>query len=141
MKSLEDPLNIHYDFVVKQDPNSPVYYFTPLLAEAYRKNPFEAAERKYPVDMPYAIDHSYLLNMEIPTGYRVEELPKSVKLALNDHEGSFEYLISADANNIQLRARLKLNRARFLPEDYASLRDFFGYIVKKESEQIVLKKK
>jgi hypothetical protein len=138
---LEDPLGIHYDFIVKQEANSPIYYFTPLLAEAYRKNPFQAADRKYPVEMPYAIDDSYLLNMEIPVGYKVEEIPKSVKVALNVGDGSFEYLVSADATNIQLRARVKLNRARFLPEDYASLRDFFAYIVKKESEQIVLKKK
>jgi hypothetical protein len=138
---LEDPLGIHYDFIIKQEANSPVFYFTPLLAEAYRRNPFQAADRKYPVEMPYAIDYSYLLNMEIPVGYKVEELPKSVKVALNVGDGSFEYLVSADATNIQLRTHVKLNRARFLPEDYASLRDFFAYIVKKESEQIVLKKK
>jgi Domain of Unknown Function with PDB structure (DUF3857) len=137
----EDPLNVHYDFRIKQDAGALVYYFTPLLTEVYLKNPFQAAERNYPVEMPYVIDNSYLLNMEIPTGYRVEEVPKSVKVALNGNQGSFEYLIAADASNIQLRVRVKLNRARFLPGDYNNLRDFFAYIVKKESEQIVLKKK
>jgi len=34
-----------------------------------------------------------------------------------------------------------LKKANFVPEDYDTLRDFFAYIVKKQSEQIVFKKK
>jgi hypothetical protein len=34
-----------------------------------------------------------------------------------------------------------LNKANFQPEDYNTLRDFFAYVVKKQSEQIVFKKK
>jgi hypothetical protein len=34
-----------------------------------------------------------------------------------------------------------MNKAWFAPEEYSSLRDFFGFVVKKENEQIVLKKK
>ena len=52
----------------------------------------------------------------------------------------FEYLIAKNENSIQLRSTVKLNKATFLPDDYQTLRDFFGYIVKKHSEQIVLKK-
>jgi hypothetical protein len=33
-----------------------------------------------------------------------------------------------------------LKKANFNPEDYATLRDFFAYVVKKEAEQIVFKK-
>jgi hypothetical protein len=34
-----------------------------------------------------------------------------------------------------------LKKANFKPEDYNSLRDFFAYVVKKQSEQVVFKKK
>jgi hypothetical protein len=141
LKSLEDPITIHCDFSSKETQDNSVIYFTPVIADLYRKNPFQAAERKYPVEMPYCINNTYILNMEIPAGYKVEELPKSVKVALNTNEGSYEYLISSDGKIIQLRAQVQLNRALFMPEDYSSLREFFGFIVKKESEQIVLKKK
>jgi hypothetical protein len=70
----------------------------------------------------------------------VEEMPKSARVAYNGDQGSFEYLIGHQENTIQLRCHLKLNRAYFTSDDYASLRDFYGFIVKKESEQIVLKK-
>jgi hypothetical protein len=39
-----------------------------------------------------------------------------------------------------MRVHLKLNKAFFPTEDYSTLRDFFGYVVKKENEQIVFKK-
>ena len=42
---------------------------------------------------------------------------------------------------IQMRSRIKLNKANFKPEDYSTLRDFFAFIVKKHGEQIVFKKK
>jgi hypothetical protein len=106
-----------------------------------RDNPFKAADRKYPVEMPYVMDYSYIYSMEIPDGYVVDELPKSAKVSLNADQGLFEYIIAKQDNMIQMRCRIRLNKAWFPADDYASLRDFYAYVVKKESEQIVLKKK
>ena len=137
----EDPVNLHYEFLLKQAPAASVLYFTPMLGEGYRENPFKSTERKYPVEMPYAIDETYVLSMEIPDGYVVDEIPKSAKVAFNGDQGYFEYLVQAGKTGIQMRCRVKLNKALFLPEDYSALRDFFGFIVKKQNEPIVLKKK
>jgi hypothetical protein len=52
----------------------------------------------------------------------------------------FEYLIQQSGDHIQLRCRTKLNKATFEPDDYETLRNFFGMVVKKENEQIVFKK-
>jgi hypothetical protein len=59
----------------------------------------------------------------------------------NTDEGYYEYIIQRDENNIQMRSRIKLLKANFKPEDYSVLRDFFAYVVKKQSEQFVFKKK
>ncbi|HEX9509828.1 MAG TPA: DUF3857 domain-containing protein, partial [Puia sp.] len=141
LKRLEDPITVRYEFRLKQAAGSPLIYFNPMFADAWRENPFKAAERKYPVEMPYAMDNLYTFSMEIPEGYVVDELPKSAKVAFNGDQGLFEYLVGRQDNMIQLRCHMKLNKAYFPAEDYGSLRDFFGYVVKKESEQIVLKKK
>ena len=44
-------------------------------------------------------------------------------------------------SRIQVRSHIKLNETVFPAEDYNSLRDFFGFIIKKYNEQIVFKKK
>ena len=139
LKNLEDPVTVHYEFRLKQAQSS-LIYFNPLFAEALRENPFKEAERKYPVEMPYVRDNLYIFSMQIPEGYVVDELPKSARVAFNGDQGMFEYLAERQGDMIQLRCHLKLNHAYFAAEDYSALRDFFAYIVKKESEQIVLKK-
>jgi len=137
----EDPITVRYSFVLKQASGSSMLYLSPFFGDVQHENPFKAADRKYPVEMPYTTDNLYLLNLEIPEGYDIEELPKSARVALNGDQGSFEYLIARQDNIIQLRCRIKLNKAYFPADDYANLRDFYAFIVKKQSEQIILKKK
>jgi hypothetical protein len=135
------PLSVHYDFELKNfNPGAEILYLKPMLNDGYRTNPFSSIERHYPVEMPYKIDDTYLLNLDIPEGYEVDELPKSAKVAYNENEGFFEFLIQNGISNIQMKVRLKLNKAYFPTEEYGSLRDFFAFVVKKENEQIVFKK-
>jgi hypothetical protein len=139
LKQSEMPVAVHYDFSFK--PEDDILYFNPLMAaDAYKVNPFKAAERFYPVEMPYCMDETYILNMEIPKGYKVDELPKSARVSLNENQGMFEYIIQQAEDHIQLRCRTKLNKATFEPDDYETLRNFFAFIVEKEGEQIVFKK-
>ncbi|WP_207632786.1 DUF3858 domain-containing protein [Foetidibacter luteolus] len=139
IKVLEMPTALRYE--MKFDFNDEdVVYFNPLFGEAQKDNPFKSAERYYPVEMPYCTDETYVFNMEIPEGYKVEELPKSARVKLNEDDGMFEYLIGAAGNRIQLRCRLQIKKALFEPEDYQTLRDFYAYVVSKEAEQIVFKK-
>ncbi|MBS1932608.1 MAG: DUF3857 domain-containing protein [Bacteroidetes bacterium] len=141
IKEYELPVKVRYDFSYKNRTDDDLIYFSPVIYEGIMKNPFTAAERKYPVEMNYPIDETYILNADVPKGYTVDDIPKSVKITYNDTEGFFEYLIQQGDGRIMLRSHIKLNKARFSADDYNSLRDFFAYVVKKQSEQIVFKKK
>ena len=135
----EFPSTMHFDF--KLPLSGDILYFNPILMTEYIKNPFASEKRRYPVVLDYPIDNLYVFSMEIPDGYTVDELPKSARVNLNENAGSFEYLIEKDQSRIQFRSRIKLNEMVFPAEDYDSLRDFFGFIIKKYNEQIVFKKK
>jgi hypothetical protein len=139
LKALEEPVTVHYE--LSMDNQEDIMYINPMLNEAYKENPFTAAERYYPVEMPYSFDETYVFNIEVPKDYVVDEIPKSTKIAFNDGDGYFEYLISQSENLIQMRSRIYFNKTNYGPDEYQSLRDFFSFVVKKESEQIVLKKK
>ncbi len=140
MLNYDYPVKIHFDFDLKNLASGDLIYFNPIIGEVYKTNPFKSVERYYPVEMPYKLEETYVLNMDIPKGYQVDELPKSARVAYNGNEGIFEYLIQKNTDNIQMRVHLKLNKAFFPTEEYTTLRDFFGYVVKKENEQIVFKK-
>ena len=138
----EELVWLNYDFDIL-DPKEDIIYFNPLLAsEGYKENPFKSAQRLYPVEMPYGFDRTYNLQMEVPEGYVVDELPKSMVVKMNEaEEGMFEYRISQSGSSISFRCRVQMKRAYFDPDEYEMLREFFNMIVAKESEQIVFKKK
>jgi hypothetical protein len=140
LSEMEKPVSIDADFEIREA-GADLLYINPVLWAGYKSNPFKAAARKYPVEMNYPIDDMYLLTTDIPLGYEVEELPKAARVKYNDGEGLFEYLIQQNSENIQLRCTLNFKKATFDPEEYNSLRDFFAYVVKKESELIVFRKK
>lgn len=136
----DDLISVKFDFNLKSFENADLVYFNPMMGEGIKTNPFAAAERIYPVEMPYASEKVYTLNMEIPTGFKVDEVPKSVIIKLNGDEGFFEYLLRVEVNAIQMRSRIVLKKTDFASDEYQTLRDFYAQIVKKEAEQIVFKK-
>jgi len=129
-------LNYKLSFV----PEGSIMYFNPMLNEGVKENPFKAATREYPVEMPYKIDETYSLIMQIPTGYKAEEMPKSVRVKLNDDDGYFEYTAESDGSTIIIKSRIVLAKATFESDDYETLREFYNAIVKKHAEQIIFKK-
>lgn len=141
LEKLNEPLQINYDIKIGSG-GGDIIYFNPMLGEGYRENPFRSVRRHYPVEMPYATDETYLLQLNVPANYDVDFLPKSTRVNL-DEEGKsfFEYIIDNREGIISLRSRIRLARTYFLPREYEPLREFFTTIANAHSSQIVLKKK
>lgn len=134
------PVKVNIDFTDKNFKTADMIYFDPVLSNNFRTNPFKADKRYYPIEMPYLMDKQYVLNMEVPKGYVVDELPKSVRISFNEDEGMFEYLISESNGYIQLRSKLVFYKSTFSQEDYQNLREFFDFVISKNQEKIVFKK-
>lgn len=116
-------------------------YLNPLLNFGLKENPFISAERNYPVEMPFKSDKKFELKIEIPTGYVLEEVPKSEKFRLNESDGYYEYQVETTGNFIEIRSTMKINKAIFDSEDYNNLKLFFSNVIRKQNEMIVFKKK
>ena len=141
LKKYDDPVSFSYDldFVGEKED---ILYINPMFGEGYKENPFKSANRFYPVEIPYVIDQTYNLQMEVPAGYEIDELPKQAVVKFNENNDAyFEYRLSSSGNMISLRSRLQIKKTLFQPEDYAVLREFFSLVVAKHTEQIVFKKK
>lgn len=137
----DEPVGVYYDFELAPEKED-IIYFNPMLGEAIKENPFKSAERLYPVEMPYNSQKNYILQMKVPEGYEVAEMPKQVVMKLNEEgDALFEYRISQSGGNISMRTGLNFKRTYFSAEEYEMLREFFNLIVKKHGEQIVFKKK
>lgn len=133
-----EPVSYSADFIMKTEED--MIYINPLFGEETTKNPFSSNKRLYPIEIPFQIKEIVIVEMEIPTGYTVEEIPKSVRFFLNETEGVFEYLAIKKQDKIQLRSTIHIKKSNFSQEDYEVLREFFAFVIQKQGEQIVLKK-
>lgn len=141
LDKFDEGMGVKYDVSIKNNKED-IIYFNPMFGESYKNNPFKSAVRYYPVEMPYPTDEMFVMNMEVPSGYVVDELPKPMRMKLNEEgDGTFEYLIQQQDGRISLRMKLIIKRTYFLPDEYDLLREFFNMVVKKQAEQIVFKKK
>jgi hypothetical protein len=115
-------------------------YIQPLLTQAYTENPFKAAQRAFPVDFAYPFDKTIQVTYNIPSGYSILEQPKSSALSLPNDGGKFSYMVTKQANKIIVNSRHIIKKSVFSPEEYPFLKEFYEQIIKKHTEQIVLKK-
>ena len=121
--------------------NGDFIYITPLVKYQTKESPLKQEERLFPVDFSYPFEDSHYMTYSLPDNYKVEEIPKSIRLQWEDGSVRFEFLCQQMENKVQVVSKLIMNRAVFEPEEYKHLKDMFSKIVNKHAEQIVLKKK
>jgi hypothetical protein len=117
-----------------------MFYFTPLLFERTKENPFALEERMFPVDFGYPLEEDFRMTLEYPASYKVEKLPKNEAFALPEDGGTFSILYNAEDNRIAIRSKITLKKAVYSSEEYHALKELFKNIVRKQGEQIVFKK-
>jgi len=115
-------------------------YINPMIFMHIDKNPFTQSERKLPIEFDYPYGFQISSTIEIPSNYKVEEIPKSVKITLPDNAGRCLYQISQDDNKVQLNYRFDLTQTIFPQTYYDAIRDFYAQVAIKNAELIVLKK-
>jgi hypothetical protein len=115
-------------------------YIEPLLILAQHTNPFKLEERKFPVDFITPWKDKNTVSIQIPDGYTVSSLPETLAIALPENLGVFKYQVTQTGNKIKTMSILQINKSTITPQYYLVLKDFYGQLVKKQSEKIVLVK-
>ncbi len=114
--------------------------FYPLLFERTDRNRYTLEDRKYPVNYTYPISRTLVFEYTIPEGYSVESMPQSAIFRLPDNSMSVSYSVQSAGNKITVIYVQDINKTLFLPDEYKNLKAIYDQIVKKHSEQVILKK-
>jgi hypothetical protein len=129
--SIEDHASITTDII----------YINPFIYGSMTENPFKLDTRQYPVDFSFPADKMLFSQINIPEGYAVDELPKSVIYVLPGNAGKFVFNATQQGSVVAVTSNLQINKCFYLPDEYLNLREFYNHVVAKQAEQIVLKKK
>lgn len=143
INELNKPLSQVYTikFLPDESSSNSNIRINPILFNRIKNNPFKLKKRNYPVDFGYAIKQNYSINIQIPEGYEVNQLPKDLKIAFPNKGGSFIYTTALQGKNINAYARLVIAKRIFSDEEYFALKEFYKQIIIAEETMIVLKKK
>jgi hypothetical protein len=146
VKNLTDPdvpLNLHYEMLMNFDRKVGTIYLDPFFSKFFAKNPFPSGKRMYTVEMDYLQDINYILRLELPQGYVVDDYPKSAIIQYGDEQvlvmkNIMEY---DEASRIfSLNSRFISKTTLFPAEDYESLRNFYGNVIEEQGKKLIIKK-
>lgn len=112
----------------------------PVFFDRMEENPFKLEKREYPVDFTTRRNRMSIINLVIPEGYSVEQLPESVSAVLEDNSAAYRYQAQQIGRNIQVMINFEIRKPVFIENEYEELKMFFNLMVQKEQENIILKK-
>lgn len=137
-----EALECQFDFKL---PNSAIsggdmLYFQPVLFPPFDENPFKVEKREYPVEINFPFEDRYVMELQLPEGYVVEEFPEAISMSLPEKGGQYQLSFKTiPGNKILINSYLVITQLEFQPEEYASLKNFFDFMIEKQEEQIVLR--
>jgi hypothetical protein len=94
-------------------------------------------KRKYPIVLR-ACNYSDTFRIELPSGFKIDELPNSGKL--ESPYGTFQVNVKSEGNVIVVTRSLELKSLTVPAANYDKVRQFFSAIAGAESEPVVLAK-
>lgn len=115
-------------------------YVKPILFLTESHNPFVQEKREMPIYFGYPKSEKYNVSFEIPEGYTVESIPKSMKISTEGKELSFSINVVYEENKIQILVTKEVNLAIVSSDFYESIKDFYQKMIDKQNEKIVLKR-
>jgi len=121
--------------------NDNIIYIDPLFGQQLKENPLKQEKREYPVDYGSPQEELFIIKIQIPEGYTIEEMPQSKMFVLPDKSGRFTYSVQNTGNIINIMSSLQINRTLYVGDEYLHLKQFYAQVIAKQNEQIVLKKK
>ena len=140
INSLSPSVQERVSFSKETTSNDEHIYLNPMVFPHLTKNQFIKEERKFPIEFNYPYTYKLTSVLNIPEGYQVEEMPKPVKINLENEGCTCTYSTKFENNQIFVRYIFSLKRILYTKDEYSSLRQLWGTIVDKNNELIILKK-
>ena len=101
---------------------------------------FKNNNRKLPINFEYPEFRRISICIKIPDNYSLVTKPNPIKVSLPNKAGRFIFNVSEANGMIVIYSHYERTKTDFVQNEYALLKEFFGLIVNKHSESIILKR-
>lgn len=117
-----------------------IIYLDFFKFQTYREALLKGGQRWLPIDFAYPFLDTYIVNLDIPKGYKILDIPQKFELNILDNSCKFSYIPNQVGNSFQIVVKIIVRQSFFDLEQYPKLKVFFETISSKLAEPIVLKK-
>lgn len=114
-----------------------IYLEGPIL-QGFDENPFKREKRYSLVEFPYNVAETEDIELMLPEGYQMMEIPKGIINRLHKNKLTFMNNWTAEENTIKIQRQFMRRELTFFPREYSGLRNFYDRVVKADQGQIVL---
>ncbi len=139
-EKIDQPI-ITSSIISKEIEDEDMIYFNPIIIPPFKENPFTEEERISSIEFPYKTKFSYVLSLEIPEEYEVEEIPEELKISSFDKGIIYTFSAKKMSNKISVTSSFMINKTSHPRGYYPSIKEVFFKMIKKNEEFIILKKK
>ena len=110
--------------------------FKPTILGRSDEINFKKEAREYPVDLDMTEVIEDNIKIEIPAGYKVDELPDPEKVSADF--GQFETSYKVDGQTLTFHRRLALKGVRVPKDKYPEVSRFFEHVYASDQASVVL---
>jgi hypothetical protein len=137
----DTPIILHYQLEMHWDSVNHTHYLNPYLYPFVTRNPYSDPKRKYPIALDYQEDNQYIINVQLPEGYRFENTPTDILLQLDDSgEISFTQELYIDDNYLSLKNTFNISKTTFPIEAYPDIKAMYEAIAKAQHQIVIIQK-
>ncbi|HTD98774.1 MAG TPA: DUF3857 domain-containing protein [Mucilaginibacter sp.] len=115
-------------------------YFSPNLFTGLYTNPFLSEDRISDIDFKYCNNYTISGRYKIPTGYKLDALPKSANMFTPDKSIGFKRATAEEDGYVLVHYSITFKRSIYPKDEYPDIHAFYKKMHEMLNEQIVLKK-
>ncbi|MBR2150088.1 MAG: DUF3857 domain-containing protein [Prevotella sp.] len=117
-------------------------YINPFIEVPIRENPFTEKERLLPVEIPYKQTFNTTVQLTLPEGWKLEEMPQNIRVTSEDKSISGHILYeSTDERIVSITYQFRLSKVTYDNNQYQMLRQLFELFANRSKDMLVIKKK
>lgn len=136
----EKPLKVNLVLKDTEEPisESDILYVNTNLEPDLEENPFKRDERNFPIQFEITPFLNQTVTLQIPDGFKVDELPTSIALTLPNKEAKFEFRCKEVGDKILISTSYQVLQNEIKPRYFHDFRLFYTKMIEKVNEPIVL---
>lgn len=137
-RTTENKVSERIKFELDNVLNGDKVYFNPFFIQFFKSNPFKLETRDYPVDFGYPRNYRYQMNITVPQGYEVTEIPESIIVDLGQSIANLKFYVRQNETQVAITFDLTLSSTHFAAEDYTALKKLFGHAIELQTNSLVV---